>query len=70
METLAMAWAQAQQWAKAQEKWPMWPVQIVDVRPRFPLNQMDLGLYTARIASENIGLPGRQGDIRTIRLSH
>ena len=55
---------------KDQEKWLRLPVQIVAVRPRFPLNQMDLGLYTARIASKSTGPPGRQDDIRTIWLLH
>ncbi len=54
---------------KDQERWLRLPVQIVDVRLRFPSNRMDLGLYTAKIATGSIDLPGRQDDIRTIWLS-
>jgi hypothetical protein len=33
---------------------------------RFPLNQMDLDLYTARIATKSTGPPVHQDDIRKI----
>jgi len=55
---------------EAQEKWPMRPVPIAESSVRFPLNQMELGLYIVRIATKSTGLPGRQDDIRTIWLSH
>ena len=55
---------------EAQEKWPMRLAPIAESSVRFPLNRMDLGLYTARIATKNTGPPGRQDDIRTIWLSH
>ena len=54
---------------EAQEKWPMRPVLIAESSVKFPLNQMDLGLYTVKIATKSIGPPGRQDDIRTIWLS-
>ena len=53
---------------EAQEKWPMRPAPIAESSVRFPLNQMDLGLYTVRIVTKSTGLPGRQDDIRTIWL--
>ena len=55
---------------EAQEKWPMQPVPNAESSVKFPLYQMDLGPYTVRIATKSTGLPGRQDDIRTIRLSH
>ena len=55
---------------EAQEKWPMRPAQSAESSARFLLNQMDLGLYTARIATKSTGPPGRQDDIKTIWLSH
>ena len=64
METAATASTEAQ------EKWRMRPVPIAESSVRSPLNQMELGLYTARIATKSTGLPGRQDDIKTIRLPH
>ena len=52
----------------ALEKWPMRPAPIAESSVKFPSNLMGQGLFTAKNATESIGLLGRQGDIRTIWL--
>ena len=60
METAAVALTEAQ------ERWPLWPVQNVDVKPKFPLNRMVLGPYIAKSATKSTGLQGRLAGTRRI----